>query len=37
MLSDIRRLKGVTKKDIARVVKYHKFYLEIMENLNVCS
>lgn len=35
--SDIRRLKGVTEKDIARVVKYHKFYLEIMENLNVCS
>jgi len=29
--SDIRRLKGVTEKDIARVVKYHNFYLELKE------
>jgi ABC-type taurine transport system substrate-binding protein len=27
--SDIRRLKGVREKDIARVVKYHQFYLEL--------
>lgn len=27
--SDIRRLKGVTDKDIRRVEKYHKFYLEL--------
>jgi (p)ppGpp synthase/HD superfamily hydrolase len=27
--SDIRRLKGVTEKDIARSAKYHQFYLEI--------
>lgn len=27
--SDIRRLKGVTAKDIARIEKYHKMYLEI--------
>jgi (p)ppGpp synthase/HD superfamily hydrolase len=27
--SDIRRLKGVTEKDIARIAKYHQFYLEI--------
>jgi (p)ppGpp synthase/HD superfamily hydrolase len=31
--SDIRRLKGVEEKDIARVVKYHKFFLEIKERL----
>lgn len=31
--SDIRRLKGVTDKDIARIKKYHKFYLEIQERL----
>lgn len=29
--SDIRRLKDVTAKDIARIEKYHKFYLEIKE------
>lgn len=29
--SDIRRLKGVTDKDIQRTVKYHKFYLELVE------
>lgn len=27
--SDIRRLKGVTDKDIARMVRYHQFYLEL--------
>jgi (p)ppGpp synthase/HD superfamily hydrolase len=27
--SDIRRLKGVTEKDIKRTVKYHEFYLEL--------
>ena len=27
--SDIRRLKGVTQKDIDRTVKYHQFYLEL--------
>jgi hypothetical protein len=27
--SDIRRLKGVTQKDITRIAKYHEFYLEL--------
>ena len=27
--SDVRRLKGVRDKDIARIVKYHHFYLEL--------
>jgi len=27
--SDIRRLKGVTQKDIERTVRYHEFYLEL--------
>lgn len=27
--SDIRRLKGVREKDIARMVKYHNFYLKL--------
>lgn len=27
--TDIRRLKGVTEKDILRVKKYHEFYLEL--------
>ena len=31
--SDIRRLKGVTEKDVARIAKYHQFYLEIQEKL----
>lgn len=31
--SDIRRLKGVTDKDIARMAKYHQFYLEIRSKL----
>lgn len=29
--SDIRRLKGVTEKDIKRIEKYHKMYLELKE------
>lgn len=29
--SDIRRLKGVTQKDIERIEKYHRFYLELLE------
>ena len=32
--SDIRRLKGVTEKDIARTVKYLKFYEELKEVRN---
>lgn len=31
--TDIRRLKGVTEKDIARMAKYHTFYLEIKAKL----
>ena len=31
--TDIRRLKGVTEKDIARVAKYHTFYMEILAKL----
>jgi GTP diphosphokinase / guanosine-3',5'-bis(diphosphate) 3'-diphosphatase len=31
--SDIRRLKGITEKDIARMKKYHEFYLEITQKL----
>jgi len=27
--SDIRRLKGITEKDVARIAKYHKMYLEL--------
>lgn len=27
--TDIRRLKGVTEKDLARMEKYHRFYIEI--------
>ena len=29
--SDIRRLKGVTAKDIARIEKYHSMYLELKD------
>lgn len=29
--SDIRRLKGITDKDIERVRRYHEFYLELKE------
>jgi (p)ppGpp synthase/HD superfamily hydrolase len=32
--SDIRRLKGVSEKDIARTFKYHQFYLEIEQHEN---
>ena len=32
--TDIRRLKGVTEKDFARMAKYHQFYLEIQAKLN---
>jgi (p)ppGpp synthase/HD superfamily hydrolase len=32
--ADIRRLKGVTEKDIARMAKYHTFYLEIQAKLS---
>jgi GTP diphosphokinase / guanosine-3',5'-bis(diphosphate) 3'-diphosphatase len=31
--SDIRRLKGVTEKDLARIQKYHTFWLEIKQKL----
>ena len=31
--SDIRRLKGVTEKDLERMKKYHQFYLEILVRL----
>ena len=31
--TDIRRLKGVTQKDLERVQKYHEMYLEIKQNL----
>ena len=31
--SDIRRLKGVREKDIERISKYHKFYIEIEQRL----
>jgi len=31
--SDIRRLKGVSEKDIARIAKYHKFFLELKDRL----
>lgn len=27
--SDIRRLKGISEKDIERMAKYHRFYLEL--------
>lgn len=31
--SDIRRLKGVTEKDIRRIEKYHKMYKELKDLL----
>lgn len=31
--TDVRRLKGVTEKDIQRMEKYHRFYLEILSKL----
>lgn len=33
--SDIRRLKGITQKDVERIAKYHQFYLQIKERLHV--
>lgn len=35
--TDIRRLKGVTEKDLARMAKYHQFYLEIQAKLGTCD
>ena len=35
--SDIRRLKGVTEKDTAFMVKYHMFFLEIEAKLKETS
>ena len=32
--TDIRRLKGITQKDIDRMAKYNQFYLEIQSRLN---
>lgn len=29
--SDIRRLKGITEKDVRRIEKYHKLYLALKE------
>lgn len=31
--SDIRRLKGISEKDIERMAKYHRFYLELQSKL----
>lgn len=31
--TDIRRLKGITEKDIQRMAKYHQFHLEIQQKL----
>lgn len=31
--SDIRRLKGITEKDIARTVKYQQFFMELKQCL----
>lgn len=31
--TDIRRLKGITEKDIARMTKYHTFFMEIKARL----
>lgn len=28
--TDVRRLKGVTEKDLTRMEKYHRFYLELV-------
>ena len=32
--TDIRRLKGISEKDIDRMVKYQKFYLELQARLD---
>jgi (p)ppGpp synthase/HD superfamily hydrolase len=29
--SDIRRLKGVTEKDVTRITKYHNMYMELKD------
>lgn len=31
--TDIRRLKGITDKDVARIAKYHEFWVEIQRAL----
>lgn len=31
--TDVRRLKGVTEKDLARMAKYHQFFMEIKARL----
>lgn len=31
--TDIRRLKGVSEKDIARMAKYHQFFMEIKSRI----
>lgn len=31
--TDVRRLKGVSEKDIARMEKYHRFYMELSAKL----
>ena len=33
--TDIRRLKGVTEKDMRRMAKYHVFYSELQEKLGL--
>ena len=35
--TDIRRLKGVREKDVKRMVKYHMFYLELQQELELIS
>jgi len=35
--TDIRRLKGVSEKDIARMAKYHQFFVEIKARLEGLS
>jgi (p)ppGpp synthase/HD superfamily hydrolase len=32
--TDIRRLKGITQKDLDRLAKYNQFYLEIQHRLS---
>ena len=32
--TDIRRLKGISEKDIARMAKYHEFYMQIKSRLD---
>lgn len=31
--TDVRRLKGVSEKDIQRMAKYHEFYLQLQQRL----